>query len=50
MFLVKVAFASLYHGDLMLYDTNEQGLNLGPGDPFDFEHETRGTVLEFGSQ
>ena len=50
MTLVRVAFASLYHGDLMLYDTNGQGLDLGPGDPFTFEHETCGTVLEHGSQ
>ncbi len=32
--LVKVRAASLCHSDLMLFEPNDQGLNLGSGDPF----------------
>lgn len=32
--LVKITAASLCHSDLMLFETNEQGLKLGDGDPF----------------
>lgn len=32
--LVKITSASLCHSDLMLFETNEQGLKLGEGDPF----------------
>lgn len=32
--LVKIASASLCHSDLMLFESNEQGLKLGQGDPF----------------
>lgn len=32
--LVKITSASLCHSDLMLFESNDQGLKLGEGDPF----------------
>ena len=63
---MKIAAASLCHSDLMLFEDNEQGLNLGEGEPFtmvciicylDWSHADRrqgheacGTIVEVGSE
>lgn len=48
--LVKITAASLCHSDLMLFETNEQGLKLGAGDPFTMGHEACGTIIDVGSE
>lgn len=39
--LVKITAASLCHSDLMLFESNDLGLNFGEGDPFTMVGETQ---------
>jgi propanol-preferring alcohol dehydrogenase len=45
--LVKIACASLCHSDVMMFESNDQGLILGSG-PVTMGHEGSGNVVELG--
>jgi propanol-preferring alcohol dehydrogenase len=46
--LVKIKCASLCHSDVMLFESNDQGLILGEDPCVTLGHEASGTVVELG--